>query len=179
MSSVPPQDLSTRNGSGPHGSTQDHQHPETPARRGLLPRVWGTCWAILRQRCPRCRRGRIFRGSLAMNDPCPVCGLLFQREEGYFLSALYFSYILSTAALLTFYFVVAALFPNWNGYVVALAAIVLYLPFIPLVFRSSRVLWIYYDRTADPHGHLSGPYERQRLKQHPFSQGSPPGEHPS
>ena len=42
-------------------------------------------WAILRQRCPRCRAGRVFRGLVDMNPSCPVCGLPFEREQGYFL----------------------------------------------------------------------------------------------
>ena len=37
----------------------------------------------------------MFRGVFAMNDPCPVCGLLFKREEGTFLGAMYVSYVLS------------------------------------------------------------------------------------
>ena len=61
-------------------------------------------WAIVQQRCPRCRIGRIFRGTFAMNDPCPRCGLLFQREEGYFLGAMYFSYAISLAILVPLLF---------------------------------------------------------------------------
>ena len=44
--------------------------------------------AILHERCPRCREGAIFRcslwrGWLAMNEHCQVCGLKFEREPGY------------------------------------------------------------------------------------------------
>ena len=71
----------------------------TVASAGVTRRLWEGLRAILRQRCPRCRRGRMFRGRLTMNDPCPVCGLVFQREEGYFLGAMYVSYALSAATL--------------------------------------------------------------------------------
>jgi uncharacterized protein (DUF983 family) len=120
---------------------------------------------MVRQRCPRCRKGRIFRGVLAMNDPCPVCGLLFQREEGYFLGAMYISYGASVAVLSALFFAATLLLPNWHGYLVALLATVLYLPLTPALFRFSRVLWIYLDRNTDPHGALAGPYEKMRLKQ--------------
>jgi hypothetical protein len=40
-----------------------------------------------------------------------------------------------------------------------------YLPLWPAVFRYSRVLWIYLDRTIDPNGALAGTYEKMRLKQ--------------
>jgi hypothetical protein len=100
-----------------------------------------------------------------MNDPCPVCGLIFQREEGFFLGAMYISYPVSVAFLIPVFFLLSYLLPTWNGAVVALLALVPYLPFSPAVFRYSRVLWIYFDRAADPHGGLAGSYEKARLKQ--------------
>ncbi len=132
---------------------------------GTLRRWCRTLWAIVRQRCPRCRKGRIFRGVFAMNDPCPDCGLLFQRDEGYFVGAMYISYGTSVAIVTPLFFAASALLPDWEGYLVALLVAALYLPLTPLVFRSSRVLWIYLDRAFDPHGALSGPYERMRLRQ--------------
>jgi hypothetical protein len=107
---------------------------------------------------------------LAMNDPCPVCGLLFEREEGYFLGAMYVSYALSSAVLAALFFVVAALLPTWRSVPVALVAIALYLPLMPLVFRYSRVVWIYYDRAIDPGTALAGSYEKRRLRE----TGTPP-----
>src|SRR5437763_2972656 len=98
------------------------------------PSLW---WGLLRQRCPRCRRGPMFRGLFTMNDPCPVCGLVFQREEGYFLGAMYVSYVLASALLIPSYFLAAALFPTWGSMAVALVALVPYLPLTPLVFRYS------------------------------------------
>jgi uncharacterized protein (DUF983 family) len=43
--------------------------------------------AILAQRCPRCRQGKVFRGQLAMEERCPVCGFVYRREPGYFTGA--------------------------------------------------------------------------------------------
>ncbi len=100
-----------------------------------------------------------------MNDPCPICGLLFQREEGYFFGAMYISYAVSVAILAAIFFPLAALLPNWNSLAVALLATALYLPLTPFLFRYSRVLWIYLDRTIDPHGALAGSYEKMRLRQ--------------
>jgi len=67
------------------------------------PRETGSAWrqlgALARLRCPRCHKGRLFHGWFGMNDPCPVCGLILQREEGYFLGAMYVSYGLSVSFL--------------------------------------------------------------------------------
>jgi uncharacterized protein (DUF983 family) len=136
----------------------------------LEPTAWGWgdvaryLWSAVRQRCPRCRKGKMFRGALTMNDPCPVCGLIFQREEGYFLGAMYVSYVLSSVLLTVFYFTLGALLPNVGTVLLPLLALVPYLPFVPLVFRYSRVFWVYLDRWMDPSGVCAGPYEKFRQR---------------
>src|SRR5215468_10645712 len=100
--------------------------------------TWSALVALARSRCPRCRKGRLFRGWFAMNDPCPVCGLIFQREEGYFLGAMYVSYLLGGVLLGAGYFLGTSLLPSWHNNVVLAGLFVLYLPLTPLLFRYSR-----------------------------------------
>jgi hypothetical protein len=116
-------------------------------------------------RCPRCREGRIFRGRFAMNDPCPNCGLIFQREEGYFLGAMYASYILSIALIVPLFLLGLVILPGVNILIVAVVALVAYAPFVPAVFRYSRVLWIYFDRAACPSDASAGAYEKVRQQE--------------
>jgi hypothetical protein len=100
-----------------------------------------------------------------MNDPCPVCGLLFQREEGYFLGAMYFSYALATAILIPLYLASALLLPDQNSIVIALVATAAYLPFVPMVFRYSRALWIYVDRAVCGSETSAQSFEKVRKQQ--------------
>ncbi len=108
----------------------------------------------------------MFRGSFAMNDPCPYCGLLFQREEGYFLGAMYMSFPITSAILIPIFFVLSELLPDWNSLVIVALTTLIYLPTMPSVFRYSRVLWIYFDRLGDPYevSFLSA-YEKTRLEE--------------
>ena len=110
--------------------------------------------AILRQRCPRCREGRIYRlpllcGLLAMYDRCPVCQLKYEREQGYFIGAMYVSYGL---AIPPYLLVVIALWlgAGWRYETALLGAVIVYLPFVPLMMRFSRVVWMYIDQAFDP-----------------------------
>ena len=110
---------------------------------------------IFRQMCPRCRQGRMFRpftlrGWLDMYETCPVCDLKFDREQGYFIGAMYVSYGLSIPPVLALVFVFWRL-ANWPFSTAVLGAFLAYLPFVPLVVRLSRVIWIYIDRSVDPH----------------------------
>jgi hypothetical protein len=107
----------------------------------------------------------MFRGSLEMNDPCPVCGLIFQREEGYFLGAMYCSYVLASVILGAFYLVGAALLPDINGALLVLLVLIPFLPLVPAVFRYSRVLWVYFERSGSPGDDSAGAYEKLRMRQ--------------
>ncbi|HKE27955.1 MAG TPA: DUF983 domain-containing protein [Bryobacteraceae bacterium] len=110
--------------------------------------------AVLHERCPRCREGPLFRGplwrgSLAMHACCSVCGLRYEREPGYFLGAMYFSYALSIPGVLVLILVIWRV-SGWSYDVVIGAAVVAWLPFVPAVTRWARVLWIHFDRYIDP-----------------------------
>ena len=106
-------------------------------------------WAVLRQRCPECRKGKVFHGLMSMNQKCAVCGLQFEREPGYFYGAMYFSFVLSF--LLSSYWMVLLGMGVNPFIVVALPSIQVILQ-IPLVFRYSRVAWMALDHAFDP-GH--------------------------
>jgi uncharacterized protein (DUF983 family) len=106
--------------------------------------------AVLHLRCPRCRRGLVFRGRFAMNNLCPACGLKFEREPGYFVGAMYISYGIAAAFLSLGTLAVSLVAPAWELWLQLLVALALFLPFVPLVFRYSRVIWMSIDRALDP-----------------------------
>jgi uncharacterized protein (DUF983 family) len=107
-------------------------------------------WAMLRQRCPRCCEGRIYAGGMQMNERCPVCHLQFEREPGYFMGSLYISYGMATILLLIGLWIGSTLFPEMDlGWIVLICA-ACFVPFVPMVTRYARVLWIYFDRWAWP-----------------------------
>ncbi len=54
----------------------------------------------LRFRCPNCGEGRVFSSFFKMRDECPVCGLSFYPESGYYAGAMYLDYALSAAIFL-------------------------------------------------------------------------------
>ena len=135
-------------------SPTETEAPDTP---NLSPPVqvrrtsgWALLGAALRGRCPQCGQGRIFHGRFAMHVYCPVCGLKFEREQGYFLGAMYFSYFLSVPLIGAALLLLSWLLPELAWEVrVGLSGVAL-LPFVPVLFRYSRVLWIHFDRWVSP-----------------------------
>jgi uncharacterized protein (DUF983 family) len=113
-----------------------------------------TLASMLGQRCPRCREGRIFhysifRGFPKMCERCSVCDLKFQREEGYFLGAMYISFGLALVIIALIAGLLWAI-TGWWITRVTIWAVILFLPLAPAISLLARVLWIYLDQAFDP-----------------------------
>lgn len=111
---------------------------------------WTRVGAIARQRCPRCRRGMVFRRRLTMYNLCPACGLKFEREPGYFVGAMYISYAFAAFFIGVVSFLVSLVLPQLEFAWTVLIAAVFMLPFVPAMIRYSKILWMTIDRTLDP-----------------------------
>ena len=83
-----------------------------------------------------------------MNKACPVCGLVFEREQGYYTGAMVVSYAIAvpTYGLI----VIALLLAGVAAPVALLVGGVIYLVLAPFIFRYSRVVWLHFDWGIDP-----------------------------
>lgn len=103
----------------------------------------------IRLRCAKCGKGKLFRGWFRMHEACPVCGIQFVREPGFFLGSIYFNYGLT--ALIT-----AILYPALHfGFHLpnrpVMAACVAFAVLFPIwFFRYARALWLGFDQWIDP-----------------------------
>ena len=106
--------------------------------------------AIIHARCPRCRVGKIFanptyslRGQKILKE-CPRCGLVYEREPGYFYAAMYVGYAFIVAELVTLaistYIITGSENP-WLYLVIMLSIVAVLAPFN---FRYSRVLLLHW-----------------------------------
>ena len=103
----------------------------------------------LRLRCPRCGAAPVFAGPFRMRERCPACGLVFEREPGYFVGAIYLNYGATTLIAIAGYFALDA----WLGPPVGLQLLVwgTFAVAFPLwFFRYSKCLWLSLDHLVDP-----------------------------
>jgi hypothetical protein len=84
-----------------------------------------------------------------MNERCPNCNLKFEREEGYFLGAMYVSYALALLSIGSVSLILWSL-TRWPVIKDVIWALILFLPLAPAMTLFARVLWIYLDQTVDP-----------------------------
>ena len=109
--------------------------------------------AMLAGKCPRCHRGAIFKpllkAPLTMNPICSNCGLVFEREAGYFLGAMYISYTIGVILVVPVALILLLVFHVGMVAVIVIALIQTILTMV-VSFRYSRVIWLYLDQVIDP-----------------------------
>lgn len=105
-------------------------------------------WAMVRLRCPVCLQGKLFRSLLGMHRHCPVCGVAFEREHGYYLNSMFIAYALGFLVIVPS----AVLLAIRNVSVGLFAAVIIVETIIvwPLVFRYARAIWVHVDQLLDP-----------------------------
>src|SRR6266513_4734010 len=62
----------------------------------------------IRLRCPRCGVGRLYAKPFRLFDYCPHCDLKFEREQGYFIGAIYINYAATVGVAIPGYFLLDA-----------------------------------------------------------------------
>ncbi|UNY98900.1 DUF983 domain-containing protein [Zhouia spongiae] len=105
----------------------------------------------LQCKCPKCEKGKVFRSngnSLLFRMPkmfhsCQECGYVFEREPGFFFGAMYVSYALAVAELISMLVVIKFILGMSN--IVLLCGVVIVAVLLSTFnFRVSRSLWMYF-----------------------------------
>ena len=137
--------MTTQNSTLVSDSSRKHQLSEPFSRdriRTLLQRS-------LRLRCPRCGSGRLFDGWFSMHENCSTCSLVFEREQGYFVGAIYVNYAFTVLLSLAGYFALdiyadvslTVQLSLWCAFCVA---------FPVYFYRYSKSLWLMIDAVFNP-----------------------------
>ena len=116
----------------------------TPAHVSIGQRLW----ALLRLRCPVCLRGRLFRSLLGMHHNCPVCGIAYEREHGYYLNSMFIAYALGFLVIAP-----SAIFLALRQVSIGFFAAAIIIETIivwPIIFRYARAIWLHADQMLDP-----------------------------
>lgn len=108
----------------------------------------GSFVSLLKLKCPRCRRGDLFKNSafslkkvLDMPEHCPHCDLKYEIEPGFFWGAMYISYSLICAISIVFITLLLAFKFKW--YILGAIYVTVVILLNNIIARYSRVLMIY------------------------------------
>lgn len=118
--------------------------------------------SVFGMRCPKCRKGRMFRSSnpwnlkkvFDMNEHCPNCGQPFELEVGFYYGTGYVSYALCVAfsiATAVAWFVLVGFTAYSMSFLHWLIINVLLLVILqPWFMRLSRSIYIHFFVSYDP-----------------------------
>lgn len=105
--------------------------------------------AFLEAKCPRCKQGNVFVNRtfhykyFLTNKACPQCGFAFEKEPSFFTGAMYISYFMNVALVVIALLIIHLFFLEADVWVYFAVFIPIYLPFVPLIFRYSRLMLLY------------------------------------
>ncbi|MFQ5902840.1 MAG: DUF983 domain-containing protein [Candidatus Binatia bacterium] len=113
----------------------------------------GRIWRILKSglclKCPKCGVGPLFYGLFSMHSQCLNCSFEFEREQGYFVGAIYINYAATVIIAVPGYFIL-----DYLTEISLLQQLTLWVAFallFPLIFfRHSRSLWLTLDYIFNP-----------------------------
>ncbi len=63
-----------------------------------------TLWRCLKLRCPACGRAPVFEKPFNLKTRCAACGVIFKREEGFFVGAIMANVVATEGLILIAYF---------------------------------------------------------------------------
>lgn len=113
-------------------------------------------WSILTMKCPRCRRGKLFKDYSAynfkhtfdMHEKCEACGQPTELEVGFWYGTGYVSYALSVAYFVSYFiawWVLIGFSADDNRIFWCLgSSIVLVILLQPWLMRLSRTVYLYF-----------------------------------
>jgi uncharacterized protein (DUF983 family) len=107
--------------------------------------------ALLQGKCPRCRKGPIFKYPASnlskftvMNERCPHCDVRLEPEPGFYQGAMYVSYGFTVATLIAMSIIFYLFFAESSEWFYIGTFIALMVLLIPVNYRYSRILYLYF-----------------------------------
>jgi uncharacterized protein (DUF983 family) len=112
---------------------------------GTIALTLGRC---LKLQCPACGRATVFGRPFNLKAHCTACGVIFKREEGFFVGAIMANVVATEILILVFYFL-CLLATNLDEQKMLTALFVVGITF-PLVFyHHSWSLWLGLDHLLE------------------------------
>lgn len=113
--------------------------------------------SVFTLKCPRCQEGDLFTVKNPfllkyiddMPHYCPKCGEDFQREIGFYYGAMMVSHA-STTLIAVVVHIIVFYFYGWELAPNLISITVILLVLFPIIFRTSRAIWINMFSKYDP-----------------------------
>ena len=100
-------------------------------------------------RCPNCGLGPLYGSPFHMHASCDYCDIIFEREQGYFIGAIYINIIATESALLLTLLIYGLITGTVDQRILTILFVLAVI--LPLIFyHHSRSLWLSIDHILNP-----------------------------
>ncbi len=109
--------------------------------------IVSTMLRCLRLKCPVCGHSSIIQSPFKIKHHCPMCGALYQREEGFFVGALTINVITTELIILALYLTTMLILSNYQLILIILFVAGLLFPIA--FYHHSWSIWLSLDHLVE------------------------------
>jgi len=119
------------------------------------PRIGLTIWRSLKLQCPVCGRASIVARPFNLKHRCDSCGVIFKREEGFFVGAI-MANVVATEIIIVAIYLACITLTNLNEGVVLTILFVLGISFPLAFYHHAWALWLALDHLIEGLSRVEG-----------------------
>jgi uncharacterized protein (DUF983 family) len=114
-----------------------------------------TIWRSLKLQCPVCGRASIVKRPFNLKHRCDSCGVIFKREEGFFVGAI-MANVVATEIIIVAIYLACITLTNLNQGVVLTILFVLGISFPLAFYHHAWALWLALDHLIEGLSRVEG-----------------------
>jgi len=107
-----------------------------------------TLGRCLKLRCPACGQASIVARPFNLKHRCDFCGVIFKREEGFFVGAI-MANVVATEGIILFVYLACIIFTNLNDRTMLTILFVIGLGFPLAFYHHAWALWLGMDHLIE------------------------------
>lgn len=116
--------------------------------RKTRPRISLTIWRSLKLQCPVCGRASIVARPFNLKHFCDACGVIFKREEGFFVGAI-MANVVATEVFIVVIYLACITLTNLNERIMLTILFVVGLTFPLGFYHHAWALWLAMDHLIE------------------------------
>jgi uncharacterized protein (DUF983 family) len=113
--------------------------------------------SILTFKCPRCLKGDFYHTRNfydlkqvgVVKKCCSNCGLKYSKETGFYFGAMYVSYALAIALMMSIFVATLVLYPDFSAAFLISALVIGVLLTTPILYALSKIIWLAFFQSYD------------------------------
>ena len=111
-------------------------------------KIGPTIWRSLKLSCPVCGRASIVARPFNLKSRCDACGVIFKREEGFFVGAI-MANVVATEILIVIIYLAGITLTNLNEHVILTILFIVGISFPLLFYHHAWALWLALDHLVE------------------------------